>query len=56
MIPTLCLVGSFDDQIRDFFFINQYQSDSILFPIKVSDYQSQKQEIVEKINKFLSAP
>jgi hypothetical protein len=56
MIPTLCLVGSFDDQIRDFFFINQYQSDSILVPIKVSDYQSQNQEIVEKINEFLSAP
>lgn len=46
-IPTYCLVGDFDDQTRDVYFIDQYVSDGIMKIFKFKDVENQKDEILK---------
>ena len=43
---TYCLVGNFDDQTRDFYFIDQYVNDKVMEIFKYSNLETQKQEII----------
>jgi hypothetical protein len=46
-IPTYCLVGDFDDQTRDVYFIDQYVKDGIMKIFKFKDIENQKDEILK---------
>ena len=46
-IPTYCLVGDFDDQTRDVYFIDQYVNDGIMKIFKFKDVANQKDEILK---------
>ena len=46
-IPTYCLVGDFDDQTRDAYFIDQYVNDGVMKVFKFKDIGNQKDEILK---------
>ena len=46
-IPTYCLVGNFDDQTRDAYFIDQYVNDGVMKIFKFDNIENQQQEIVD---------
>lgn len=46
-IPTYCLVGDFDDQTRDAYFIDQYVNDGVMKIFKFKDISNQKDEILK---------
>lgn len=46
-IKTYCLIGDFDDQIRDLYFIDQYVNDGFMKAMRVKSMESQKNEILD---------
>ena len=46
-IPTYCLVGDFDDQTRDAYFIDQYVNDGVMKIFKFNNIETQKDEILK---------
>jgi hypothetical protein len=46
-IPTYCLVGNFDDQTRDAYFIDQYVEDGVMKIFKFNNIDNQKNEIIK---------
>ena len=46
-IPTYCLVGDFDDQTRDAYFIDQYVNDGVMKIFKFNNVETQKDEILK---------
>jgi hypothetical protein len=46
-IPTYCLVGDFDDQTRDAYFIDQYVNDGVMKIFKFKNIENQKDEILK---------
>lgn len=46
-IPTFCILGDFKDEIRDQFFINQYEKDGIMKVLKVKNIDNNRQDIID---------
>lgn len=46
-IPTYCIVGNFDDQTRDAYFIDQYVNDGVMKVFKFDNVENQKDQIVK---------
>lgn len=45
-IKTLCIIGDFDDPIRDQLFVNQYVKDGVMKIFKTKDIEQQKEDIL----------
>jgi hypothetical protein len=46
-IPTYCVLGDFEDTIRDQFFINQYEKDNVMKVFRFKDAYSEKNKLID---------
>lgn len=53
-IKTYCIVGNFDDQTRDYYFLNQYVGDEIMKIFKFDNVENQRQEIIDFFAKSIN--
>jgi hypothetical protein len=52
-VPTLCVLGDFNDQIRDQYFINQYEKDGVMKVYRLNSLENEKDQVIEFINKSI---
>ena len=52
-IPTFCILGDFQDPMRDKMFINQYEQDKILKVFRYKNISESSSDIVSSIKEFL---
>lgn len=52
-INTICIIGEFPDEIRDAMFINQYEKDGIMKVYRLSNFDNEKDQVVQFINRNL---
>jgi len=48
-IPTYCILGDFQDEIRDQYFINQYELDNVMHVCRIKDINKEQQKILNFI-------
>jgi len=53
-IPTYCLLGDFEDQTRDAYFISQYVEDGVMKIFKFNNIENQRQEILDFFTKAIN--
>lgn len=53
-IPTFCVVGDFEDQIRDQVFIEQYVRDGVMKVFKFKDISNQSSEVISFFRQALN--
>lgn len=53
-IKTYCLVGDFDDQTRDFYFIDQYVKDGVMKTFRYKNLEEQKNEVLDFFNRAIN--
>ena len=52
-ISTVCLIGNFSDPTRDTLFINQYEKDGVMKVYRLNDFENEKDQVIEFINKSI---
>lgn len=52
-IPTFCIIGNFQDSIRDAFFINQYVLQGYMKAFKLSDWEKDEAQLMLAINEYI---
>jgi hypothetical protein len=53
-IPTFCILGDFQDPLRDKMFINQYEQDEILKVFRYKNINESSKDIIASIKEFLA--
>lgn len=53
-IKTYCLVGDFDDQTRDFYFIDEYVKDGVMKTFRYKNLEEQKNEVLDFFNRAIN--
>ena len=49
-IPTICVLGDFNDEIRDQYFINQYEKDGVMKVYRLKSFEIEKDKVIQFIN------
>lgn len=52
-IPTFCIIGDFQDSIRDAFFINEYVRQGDMKAFKLSDWKKDEPQLLAQINEYV---
>ena len=53
-IPTFCILGDFQDPLRDKMFINQYEQDKVLKVFRYKNINESSKDVVASIKEFLA--
>ncbi len=52
-IPTFCIIGDFQDSVRDAFFINEYVRQGDMKAFKLSDWKKDEPQLLAQINGYV---
>lgn len=53
-IPTLCIIGDFQDEVRDKMFLNQYVKDGVMDTVRVRNLVLEEDMVIDRIKTFIN--